>query len=305
MSSNQRVGIRRWELSSGGQHRAAGVFASLLATLAVLVGCTMFPFDGARVEDQEDPIEFEGYHWKPNVDVEVQAFNWSTGSYDTVAMATTESAEAFRFSDGPVYKWSVSESLDADHWEDAWRGQHARIRAVGAAGTYGTELISVDEDWLSCLAENNTRRGFYDNCYSQNSPDARVLSSDYCAGPPLWDPYKVNYGIYGGHFRTTSNGRRLGILNVHVYVSHPGPIDEGTSALLVSDAVVPALGDRARLQCTEFRRRETEERDVVGEGFTSLWLQCSVQIGDFSNNGEQHFPDECSFLSWTNEPAGF
>ena len=277
-------------------YRVLQVLAATHTMLVVLAGCTVFPFDGARVDDQDDPIDFEGYHWKPGVDVDVQAFNWSTDNYETITTATTNTTAAFTFSDGPVYKWSVSQALDTAHWEDAWRGQHARIRTVGAAGTFGTDFDFGRRRWMSCLNENNTRRGFYDNCASDGSPDARVLSPDYCEGPPLWEPYRIS----SVNFRTTRNYRRIGVVSVLVNMTHPNAVHEGHAARLVSTEVVSDLAARATLDCEETNRWEQSEAGVTG-----IELQCFIQIGDFSSNGEQHFSNECGFLDWINGSPEF
>ncbi len=119
--------------------------ASALST-CLMTGCMISPTDGQHqgyyYGSAYKPITAAGFLSKPNQTVQVQAYNWRSRQWTTVA-TTRSKASAYRWDGRDWYYWQTpSIRLYDAHWNSYWGEADCKLRAVSEDNS----LITF-EDW--------------------------------------------------------------------------------------------------------------------------------------------------------------
>jgi hypothetical protein len=130
------------------------IFLSIPAVLAT--ACVLSPTDGDTLTSQHDLLDFTGGAAAAGNAISVEAWNHTTGEFESVGGTTTSSS---RLSSEPdMFRWSVPGVDLADrHWvlpgADCTSSGIARLRVLEQRGTQRVQLFTFDAGGQACLAE--------------------------------------------------------------------------------------------------------------------------------------------------------
>jgi hypothetical protein len=174
--------LKRWLTQLG------FVFVTMLAVLAQ--ACMLSPNDKQLVGSKNATLNPWGYHVNPSSLIEIKAFNYGTGKYDTLTTATSSATVSLNYgpADKPValYYWaSPNLQLGPAYWQDSPKGPVARVR--GESGGYN--LMSTRSDWGKYVDLGGNIRDFMSDAAGEHNPDA------YLYACPLPTVAKDRYSI--------------------------------------------------------------------------------------------------------------
>ncbi|MCP4132704.1 MAG: hypothetical protein GY754_17190 [bacterium] len=173
-------------------------FGTLFLALLFQVGCVLNPYNGYEVDTYHSNVYFTGYHLNASEDLELLAYNKSTGLWEVFGNATSEAtpgipAGSLAGGDNPdLYNWKVTTPIsdlgdpaDWCRWTAACAepitgvvySAQIKVRIVGTT----FHLLTNDTDmfaYSSCMSNeiNNNGKSFLDACTSCSSPDSPVMT---------------------------------------------------------------------------------------------------------------------------------
>ncbi len=146
----------------------------------LLAGCLLSPTDDQRVSSTSAPLTFIGYHLNPSTPVQVQAWNYTTHGMQNIGAPVLSDATSTAALERPLFGWSATRTLGPAFWRSGPAG--GRCAVVGGWTTVSGsrfELETVEADWGTCLGSNRTTGAFAANCASDDSPRARLYTTDW------------------------------------------------------------------------------------------------------------------------------
>ncbi len=122
------------------------VLACLTLAIASMTGCMISPTNGQHqgynYGSYLKPLSAGGFLSKPNQTVQVQAYNWRTKQWVTVASARSRST-SYKWDGRDWYYWQTSSFRLYDmYWNSYWGEADCKLRAVSEDNA----LITFD-DW--------------------------------------------------------------------------------------------------------------------------------------------------------------
>ncbi|HJQ83019.1 MAG TPA: hypothetical protein VKA21_03015 [Candidatus Binatia bacterium] len=166
-------------------HRLHAVLAVLAVLSALVAGCMTLPQDGQVVATTTDPVAFRGAMLGPGEPVDVQAFDFPSRTWSTVASTASASQSFTSLGKSPLYAWSVTAALEPRFWLRGFpSGYGARVRTAATSAAYGEVApVSVTADWWACARAHPDPIQFGIHCRSPRTPVAWIGTADFA--PPL------------------------------------------------------------------------------------------------------------------------
>ena len=162
--------------------KESGLTSIVVMLLVVLpaTGCMTSPFDGQQVDSEFSVVTFSGYHLVADSPVSIRAFDPVLGEWYEIGLATSASQVTWVAMDGTdVYYWEESVVVPLDFWERGISGARAWVAAVSE----GYELMTVNSGWTSCYFMSTDLSDFSENCAADESPVARLYTTNYLGLP--------------------------------------------------------------------------------------------------------------------------